>query len=158
MKLSEGITQDELKAELEYIPESGGFHWLKGKPGRKRLAGCVTSDGYVLIRINYTLYKAHRLAFLYMNGKFPDGIVDHIDRNPSNNKWDNLRIVDHHTNAMNTKVNKNNTSNYNGVWFDKARNKWAAEIKINYTKKFLGRFDNIEDAVNARLSAEALQK
>lgn len=65
------------------------------------IAGSINRDGYVLIRVYRKLYLAHRLAWLYMTGKEPKNLVDHIDRNPGNNKWDNLREATYSQNEMN---------------------------------------------------------
>ena len=148
----------DIKSLLNYDPETGIWKWICTARGRRKdlVAGCYDRGGYLLIRINYSLYKAHRLAFLYMNGSWPEGIVDHLDRNTSNNKWENLVEANHSVNAINTGLNRNNTSGFNGIWYDKSRAKWCAEIKINYNKKHLGRFDNIDDAIEARSKAEII--
>jgi hypothetical protein len=80
--------------------------------------------------------------------------VDHFNRNRLDNQKENLRIVNYHINGFNKGKQSNNTSGYVGVSFDKGRNKWESHIKINRKKIHLGRFENIEDAINARLEAE----
>lgn len=151
------ITEKELKELLTYSPLTGEWYWNKSGPGKKKnlSAGCYDNkDGYLLIRIDNTLYKAHRLAFLYMKGSLPDNIIDHLDRNPSNNKWSNLVESNPRENTYNSKLRSTNTSGVTGVWFDKTRGKWCAEIKVDYSKKYLGRFENKQEAINARKQAE----
>ncbi len=75
--------------------------------------------------------------------------VDHIDGNTLNNKRSNLRICNRSQNIMNTKIISDNKSGHRGVYWDKKRNKWIAEIMINGHKTKLGRYENINDAINA---------
>ena len=85
----------------------------------------------------------------------PNGmVVDHIDNDPANNRRSNLRIIEQAKNAINKVVQSNNKSEITGVWFDKERNKWSAEIKMSGTKCYLGRYNNKCDAVYARYCAE----
>lgn len=85
----------------------------------------------------------------------PSGmVVDHIDNDPSNNRRSNLRITKQSKNAINKVLQSNNTSEIAGVWFDKERNKWSAEIKLSGVKCYLGRYNNKCDAVYARYCAE----
>lgn len=80
--------------------------------------------------------------------------VDHVNGDTLDNRKCNLRIVTNQQNSMNCSKPLNNTSGYKGVYFDKSRKKWVANIKVNRKTIFLGRFDNIEDAYKARLEAE----
>lgn len=80
---------------------------------------------------------------------------DHIDRNPLNNQKHNLRNATIRENNINRSIQKNNTSGVIGVYWDKAREKWVANIAIGKNKsKYLGAFIKFEDAVLARLIAE----
>jgi len=83
-----------------------------------------------------------------------DKVVDHINRNPLDNRKVNLRICTSHENSMNASLSKNNTSGVNGVYWDKSKNKWCAEIKYNYKKIFIGRYDSLEKATEMRTKAE----
>jgi len=81
--------------------------------------------------------------------------VDHIDRNKLNNRKKNLRIVTHKQNIQNSRLSKNNTSGYNGVWWNKRDKCWATEIRGKNSKKIhLGSFKRLEDAIAARKQAE----
>jgi len=81
-------------------------------------------------------------------------IVDHIDGNPFNNCKSNLRICTQAQNTLNKSFISNNTSNFIGVYYDKNRNTWDAEIRYQYKKWHLGRWKDKHDAVYARLIAE----
>lgn len=100
--------QDPYMAELirrciGYDPDTGNFTWIakwSGKrPGDK--AGKRSSRGYINLRINNIRYRAHRVAWLLMTGSFPSGVIDHINRNPSNNVWTNLRDTTQSVNTLN---------------------------------------------------------
>ena len=81
-------------------------------------------------------------------------IVDHIDGNPFNNCKSNLRICTQAQNTLNKSFISNNTSNFIGVYYDKNRNTWDAEIRCQYKKWHLGRWKDKHNAVYARLIAE----
>ena len=80
---------------------------------------------------------------------------DHVDRNPLNNKKSNLRTASKNQNNQNHKKFITNTSGFSGVSWHKRVNKWMARISINNHRILIGYFDNLEDAVKARLEAEA---
>jgi hypothetical protein len=75
--------------------------------------------------------------------------VDHVDRNGLNNSRSNLRIATHSQNAMNSGLQQNNTSGFKGVRFCKRRGNWEANIRVRGTRKYLGSFDNPEEAAHA---------
>ena len=89
------LNQSKLKELLNYNPENGSFTWLKsqGNASKGSKAGSLAVNGYILIAVNGQRYRAHRLAFLYMKARFPVLDIDHINRNPSDNRWVNLREV-----------------------------------------------------------------
>lgn len=153
------LTAEQLRAVLDYKPATGMFIWKPRRPGDKfntwagRRAGSRrNSDGYTVIRINYQLYRAHRLAFLWMTGRWPPFEIDHRDGNPANDRWKNLRPATSSQNKMNNRKRSDNTSGYRGVWFEKRRNHWIAEIMVDGRKHSLGSFPSPEAARDARIS------
>ena len=147
------ITQEELKEMLNYDADTGLFTWVKKRNRIKvgGVAGCIDKvNGYRVIRINRNLYRAHRLAFLYMTGKFPTDDTDHINHDRSDNRFVNLRKVTRSENLRNSSLSSNNTSGFTGVYWEKARNKWKVCIKINGKGKHLGYFTDIDDAIACR--------
>ena len=85
----------------------------------------------------------------------PGTVIDHINRNPLDNRKCNLRITYQQMNTMNRSVQTNNTTNFVGISIDKSRNQYAVEIRFN-KKVHLGRYDKLEDAVFVRYTAECL--
>jgi hypothetical protein len=122
-------------------------NWNAKHSGREALATVSTTNhrqGYMLGR----LHQSHRVVFAMTHGRWPIGEVDHIDRNPLNNRPCNLREATRSQNQYNS-GDRAGTSRFRGVSWDKARGKWTAGIKENGTRRALGRFDNEEDAARA---------
>ena len=103
------ITQPQLKELLLYNPETGVFIWRESRgrvrkgslAGRIKIHGRISTRGYREIGVNDKLYRAARLAFLYMTGEFPRKEVDHKNRVRDDDAWDNLRDVSHLENVRN---------------------------------------------------------
>jgi hypothetical protein len=145
------LTQERLKEVLDYNPETGIFTYKVSRVSNKSgtPAGCLDHK-YLRVRIDNKLYYCHRLAWLYMTGKFPALFIDHIDNIQSNNKWLNLRECSNAENLRNTKLPSHNTSGAKGVRWSKACNKWVARCRVNYKDIHIGLFANKDDAIKAR--------
>ncbi|MCK5787951.1 MAG: HNH endonuclease [Chlamydiia bacterium] len=151
------INQSELKEHLYYNKSTGVFTRLIATGNRvtvNEIAGCTT-QGYIIIGVLGAQYRAHRLAFLYMTGKFPEHQVDHKDHNRANNSWSNLRLVTHQENQKNCPMRITNNSGCVGVVWDKEKGMWLSQIMVNGKNKYLGRFKNIKYAITARKQAES---
>jgi hypothetical protein len=152
------LTQQELMTILNYDPNTGLFRWKyqigNGKRIPNAIAGSKKKDGYIYIGVNGKVYKAHRLAWLYVTGSWPSNTIDHINGIKDDNRFNNLRDIEHRFNVQNISVPKNNTTGYTGVSWHKASQKWLAKIRINHKAIHLGIFDNINDAIAARKTAE----
>ncbi len=156
MKKSKKLTQEKLKELFFYDPLVGYFtrkcdrgnRWYKGD-----IAGYI-GDRYLRIQIEGKNYQAHRLAWLYVYGYFPESDIDHIDRNKTNNKIANLRGVSRSCNIRNTGNTVTNTSGVKGVSYYKSRNRWVVRIRNGKIEKHVGYYKNFDNAVCARLAAE----
>lgn len=151
------LTQQRLKEVLHYNWETGVWTWIK-KPSKRAnravmgaIAGTMTAEGYISIQLDGAAYKAHRLAFLYMKGRWPAIDVDHKDMNRANNRWLNLREATRALNIANTKRRSDNQSGFKGVRLQK--NRWLARITIEGRRVFLGGFDTAELAHRAYCEA-----
>lgn len=98
--------------------------------------------------------RMHRAILKRHGNKIKGMLVDHINRNRLDNRKKNLRLVDDTYNAINSKVRIDNTSGYRGIFWDKSRKKWTAQISFRRKHFNLGRFIDINDAINARREAE----
>lgn len=109
----------------------------------------VSTKGYAYSRKNKKHVSMHRLI---MN---PEKLqVDHINRNKLDNRKSNLRLVTNQQNQYNTRLPRNNTSGFKGVYYNKDCNKWSAQITVNKQTINLGLFENKELAIQVRLLAE----
>lgn len=143
------ITQEYLKSILNYDPNTGYFTWKVRLANATLIdgdAGWSNKDGYTEIQIQGKSYRAGRLAWLYMTGKWPKDEIDHKDLNKSNDKWENLREADRNQNLYNLPTYKNNLLGVKGVGFHRASGKFRARISVDGKHKNLGLFNSIEEA------------
>lgn len=114
----------------------------------------IDSSGYISTSINETHSKL-RMHQLIMNTKDIEGIyADHIYHNKNDNRKSQLRLVTPQQNQFNVTKQKNNTSGHTGVYWHKKHEQWEALIQFNGELKYLGLFDDINDAILAREKAE----
>lgn len=152
------LSAARLREVLSYDPETGLFRWLvtRNKAPAGKVAGCLNkSIGYVVIRVDANLHYAHRLAFLFMDGKWPSQAVDHIDGNRSNNCWANLRDVAQVLNTQNIRTARgHSTSQVLGACKTKTPGQWRGIITVDGKQKHLGTFTDPLDAGQAYLKAK----
>ena len=144
------ITQERLQ-EIFYCDTSEGVFYRR-KNGK--IAGAVNGAGYPQICVDYVMYLAHRLIWLYEHGSFPANQIDHINGNPADNRLENLRLSTQTENMKNRRVGKANTSKIMGVNFDTLRGKWLVRISVNGTSCNIGRFSDFFEACCVRKAAE----
>lgn len=144
------LTQGRVKELLLYNSEHGTFVWKgsrKGVPNKKGLnAGYVHSTKNHFICIAGVKYRAHRLAWLYMTGKWPKNEIDHVNLNRLDNRWKNLREATHSQNNANTAKRANHSGRFKGAYFHKLTGKWRSQIKKDGRLYYLGLFDAEEQA------------
>lgn len=146
------LTQSQLKEHLCYDPDTGVFTRLVATTNCIQVgeaAGCHDGEGYRLINVRGYLYKAHRLAWLYVNGVWPEGMVDHENGVRDDNRLCNLRLATPGESQRNRGTPKHNTSGYKGVSWHKWSQRWRAQIGSNGRSIDLGRFDTPEEARQA---------
>ncbi len=117
------------------------------------MAGTI-ANGYRQIEIDYKLFRGARLAWLYVNGTWPDCLVDHISGNRDDDRWCNLRAATYQQNSRNRKPCKRNKSGKVGVCVSIDTDKWDANITVDSRTIKLGCFEVKEDAIAARCEAE----
>lgn len=148
------ISQSELKDALAYDPLTGIFSWL----GSGKTAGSKGASGYIRIQLNHKRHSAHRLAWLYVTGRWPTGEIDHKNRVTHDNRWANLREATAQQNQYNVALRRTNTSGARGVSpTDSGR--WRAMIKLPGAKGMthLGVFSSVAEA-SAVYEAAAKQR
>jgi hypothetical protein len=167
------LAPDLVRRLLDYDPETGVLTWRartpdmfeEGKHSAKnscaawngqfagRAAGVSREDGYRRVMVLGKNLFSHRIAWAIMTGSWPREQIDHINGIKNDNRFINLREASCSQNAMNVPAQKNNTSGFKGVSWDKSCSKWRAEIMREKTKHVLGWFDRVEDASSAYQAA-----
>lgn len=155
------LTQNMLKKFLNYDKATGIFTWISRYIANTPIGttagnvqGTLPDGGYIQISLFGKLYPAHRLAWLYIHGHFPEKQIDHIDHNRTNNCITNLREASNHTNMKNKSKYATNKTGYSGV--EEHGDNWKARIGVSGTKVLLGVFKTFNEAVAARKAAEKL--
>lgn len=162
------ITQEIVRDLLNYDPETGIFTWRHRdrkyfktdrapNPWNARYAGKEAgrvTNGYIQIRIFEYDFYAHRIAYLYMTGSFPEMEIDHIDRNKTNNRFENLRVVSKTVNMQNIfNPYRSNKLKVRGVR-QTASKKFDARISVLGKDYSLGTFSTAGEAGAAYLAAK----
>lgn len=156
-KTRNDFSADEVRQMLHYDPITGAFTWryrpnhpqrwntrFAGKP-----AGTRGKTGYIYIEIKRKLpTQAGRIAWLLMTGVWPEKMIDHRNGIRDDNRWANLRCADASENAANKGRQRNNTSGFIGVHFD--RGKWRARVNFRRTSYDVGFFSTPKEAAEAR--------
>lgn len=155
------LTQQRLREVLDYNPQTGIFKWRRqastgtsADGARNRWAGKIAGashvEGYRLISVDNEKFRGARLAWLYMTGEWPQHHVDHIDGNPSNDAWANLREATRSENMCNTKTRADNLSGARGVSWNARKGLWHARVNVRGKLHHCGYFKTIEEAKKAR--------
>src|SRR5229473_2986941 len=150
------FTQKRLKEILYYAPDTGIFIWLVRTACRVHIgdtAGSINDGGYIKISICDVKYQAHRLAWLYMTGEWPEYQIDHRNGIRNDNRWKNLREATHSINTQNLhKARSDNKIGLLGV--SRSGKKFIALIQINKKQIYLGTYLTQELAHSAYLKAK----
>lgn len=154
------ITQETVKTFFHYDPETGEFirrMFIDNQGNLYPRSSPVRSkhqSGYYIASIEGKRYRVHHLIFIYMVGKPPEGFVDHVNGNRTDNRWGNLRVVTRQGNQKNQGVRKDCSSGRTGVYWYKPLMKYQAQITICGKRVHLGYYSDFESAVLARRAAE----
>jgi hypothetical protein len=142
------ITADHVRTTLRYCPQTGEFVWAQHKRrpdliGKR--AGSATVSGYWAISVNGQKILAHRLAWAYMTGQFPNAHIDHKDGDKKNNAFANLREVSRFGNLQNMrKATKASKTGLLGV--SAHQNKWRVQIMVSGKRIRESGFNSPEEA------------
>lgn len=137
------LTEALLKEYLWYDPVLGKFIWIKSPAKRINigdLAGRIDSMGYWMLGFQGRQYRQHRLAFLYMTGRWPDQ-VDHLNGDRSDNRWDNLREATHQQNNWNRDSYKNSKTGVKGVF--PSKKKYQVQIRYKGKANYCGTYETL---------------
>ncbi len=147
-----------LGERVAYDPDTGLFRWLV-KPCKNRTildaVGHTRKDGYLIVRVNGRDYLGHRLAWILMTGEDPPEEIDHIDGNPSNNKWSNLRAATRSQNMHNSR-GYSNTGVKNVYYRRGKKNPYHVKLMCNGVRKTIGSFSSLELATLVAIEARSI--
>ncbi|MBO9194297.1 HNH endonuclease [Rhizobium sp. 16-449-1b] len=142
-----------LKERLSYDPYTGCLSWKSIRVRGSAKVGSAASHpdkrGRMVVHLKpFGRFMAHRVIWKMVTGSDPSQLIDHVDGNPSNNRWLNLREATPADNAKNIGIQKRNRSGFTGVTVNH-RGKYEAKIG-------LGTFDSAEEAHAAYMRAALL--
>jgi hypothetical protein len=141
-------TQERLQTLFTY---TDGMLYRKQSRGSAKAGSPLNTmhrSGYLSGKVDGKRYLLHRLIFLFHHGYLPK-LLDHKDRNPLNNRIENLREATHQQNASNRKNQTNNKSGVRGVHWKARNKKWQAQVKLNGKHQYLGLFTDLAEAEQA---------
>jgi hypothetical protein len=150
MRKQRSIDIQTLRAALDYDPLTGIFVWVRPADRCRHLIGQTAGttspkSGYRTITLMMKRHSEHRLAWAYVHGEIPEGmVIDHINRNRQDNRISNLRLVNWSENQQNRESGKTNKTGYVGV--NKDGNRYYASISSGKKKRIVGAFDTAKDA------------
>lgn len=154
-----GLTIDILREFLSYDKDSGEFTWIKiSTNGRSRpgdIAGTLGTHGYIAISLLRNHYLAHRLAWFFHYGYWPEKQIDHINGIRTDNRIENLRHADYSLNAQNARASRRNSSTgFLGVFPWGRGKRFLARICVDRKQIKIGVYDTPEEAHQAYLAAK----
>ncbi len=146
-----------LRKNFSYDPETGVFthNTKRSFPVPGVVAGCTNLAGYTVINAAKKIHLAHRLAWLYVHGKWPRYCIDHINGNRTDNRLSNLRDIPKAQNHQNLKgPTKANSTGALGVHFSTKKKRYVAQIAINQKRIYIGSYLSKDEAASAYLAAK----
>ncbi len=159
LKTINPLTCEDIKNLFTYDCSSGILYWKENcvcKDIAGKMVGSSDKDGYIVLSYRGRWYKVHRLVWAYVYGEFPKKNLDHINGIKSDNRIENLRLISHKGNSINTGLQINSTTGITGVnKYTQSKNfKYCAMIMVNRKVYYLGGFVTKLDAAKARRKAE----
>lgn len=152
------LSAEYVRSRLDYDPATGALTW-KAQPSsggwNKRWAGKRAGDvrvgaavvPYWRVCINGRRYFQHRVIWLWMTGEWPSGDVDHINNDPLDNRWNNLRLATRGQNHANKPVRKDSATGRKGV--EPYGDRFVAYYTRAGRKRYIGIFPTLESASDA---------
>lgn len=149
------LSASELRELLHYDAKTGVFRWRVrcGQGKANAVAGTLTKDGYVQLRIRRVHYRAHRLAWLWVTGSWPVHQIDHCNGVRGDNRFENLRDVPQGINVQNQRrAQKKNKVGLLGV--KRNGSGFRAAITVGGKESYLGTYSTPEIAHGVYVTAK----
>jgi len=157
VETKKSLTYKKARFYFKYDLLTGKVFWKVSPANRVQIGdevGWVGKRGYREVHVCGVRYYVHRVVWLLCYGYFPENGIDHIDRNPTNNRIENLREVSQQCNLRNYGNPSDNTSGVKGVCWVKGRKRWAVSITVLGQTYHIGSHKSFDEAVLFRLAAE----
>lgn len=139
-RFEKSIDLDWLRSRVSYDPDTGKMVWIRCTQSWRNGQECGYIDkfGYRVTNFGARPLPVHRLAWFYVHGTWPRGLIDHINGNRADNRFCNLREATVQQNAHNRAA----------AGFTRVAKvgKWQAQIKVAGRNQYLGLFDTAEEA------------
>lgn len=156
------LSAEQLRSVVHYDPETGVFTRTVRLAQRHHVGDRADTEvtgghlkGYRRVSLFSERHLAHRLAWLYVHGTWPEKHIDHINGVKGDNRIENLREADDKLNIENTRTARaDNAIGLLGVHLHKETNRWRARLQTNGKALHLGLFDTPEEAHAAYLVAK----
>lgn len=153
------LTAERLRELLSYDSETGVFLRVARTSNRIKAgdkAGTRRPDGYLKVSVDGHQFLAHRLAWFYVHGFWPQHQIDHINGDRSDNRIANLRDVPPTLNQQNQRRahSRNASSGLLGASWDRRKAKWVAQMSCGKASKHIGYFNTKDEAAAAYLTAK----
>lgn len=143
----------------EHFPTFRAWRIWNGRYADKQVGTLDRVHGYFVFTLTFKgkkhRYSVHRVIWALAHSCWPEHEIDHINGITTDNLLVNLREATRRQNNQNHGPSRRNSSGYRGVYWDKFRNKWVADITIDYRSHHLGRFQTREEAADAYRKARA---
>jgi len=156
--MKEKATAERVRQAFWYNKKTGELIWLiqsgsRSIPGQR--AGSIHTDqeGYQsrYITLDKRLYRSAHVIWIWMTGKWPTETIDHKNTDSLDDSWDNLREANQSQQQRNKGLQKNSTTGFKCVYWDKDRSCYTVRVKANGKRLRLGRFKTAEEAHQAYL-------
>lgn len=142
------LTLENVRDHIDYIPATGELVWKKPTSRRVRVGsriGTPSKEGYLICSFLKYRTSVHRLIWFFHNGEWPNGEIDHLDMNRTNNRIENLRVVNRSDNVSHSGRRIDNVSGLKGVSWNSARKHWVMQIQRG-SQKIWSRFFSAQEA------------
>lgn len=148
------IDREILREHVLYEPDTGIFRRVKNSGGVKSgsVSGTIGSHGYLTVSVCGKNYLAHRLAILDQTGDWPLDIVDHVDGDKTNNRYNNLRQCSKSENGYNMKRRPSRSGIKSVEWHEGA-GKWRVRMEAGGKRHHIGFFSSLADAERSAIEA-----
>ena len=146
------LSAEQVRALFTYDQQEGLLRWrypagMGGRFPAGSEAGFIHPEGYRYVRVNGRHYRASRLIWLYVTGSWPQHQIDHINLNPGDDRWENLRDATQSQNKRNNRLRKDSSIGYKCVVYDRARDKYRWQVVVDGKRRKSGkRFDTAAEA------------